>query len=579
MRKPSLFIVGAPKCGTTTLYDLLSQHPDVFMTVPKEPMHFCKDFIRESDWFWGKKKYFPYRDRSRYWELFSEWSDEKVAGEASTVYLYSKVAAKRIRHFNPEARIIIMLREPVSFIESLYLHNRREAGEVRSLREALDLEPKRKWNHRLAPSRIRFPSYSFYREFANFPEQVRRFTAVFPREQILFITLDELKSSPENVLERVCRFVGVSPSRTSASPASSNTRRLPKSQALRKVLESPLVWQLPKMVLPRKWYDKLKDVYRGAAYTLPSRSVMESDLVESLRKEFKPVVRELSKITAKDLEGLWSYRERKLSSSKEDPLPVCLGGTLGDTFIVFCKITKYWQKHGGHYTLRRFNDHKGFDKPLKEFFKGVSYIDYLPSKSHAMLSKEIYKHVYLNADVEGGRGTRTRIKDSVDFGMEPFPDVPFKPKRPRGKHVGVQLHAGKSLNNYKGFRFSHVLRFMSEHPGATFHLFGTGYGYSERSVRRFCRKHGIRNHVGRTSFSEWLRYLKSMDFLYTPEGFSAFFSLSQKVPCRVYYIDPLSTKRIHPAWKSHADLVRAKSVILWPWLFLGRVRQRLKIPR
>ena len=86
MKKPNFFILGAPKCGTTSLASWLSEHSDVFMSPIKEPHHFCSDF--------GYKEY---RSHQRYLSLFRKANEQhRAIGEASATYLYSKVAVKNI---------------------------------------------------------------------------------------------------------------------------------------------------------------------------------------------------------------------------------------------------------------------------------------------------------------------------------------------------------------------------------------------------------------------------------------------------------------------------------------------------
>ena len=120
MKKPNLFIVGFPRSGTGFLNKHLGLHPDVFMSSPKEPNFFCSDFHNESDKFHGEKRCFPYRTKKDYLLLFSKDTSEKIVGEASTHYIFSKVAAKKICEFNPNAKIIICLRNPVDFLYSLH---------------------------------------------------------------------------------------------------------------------------------------------------------------------------------------------------------------------------------------------------------------------------------------------------------------------------------------------------------------------------------------------------------------------------------------------------------------------------
>ena len=110
MKKPNFFILGAPKCGTTSLAAWLSQHPQVFMSPAKEPHHFNADHKNRG-----------YKERSHYESLFSRAKDHHIAvGEASVWYLYSQVAVSLIEEYSPESRYIVCLRNPVDMAYSLH---------------------------------------------------------------------------------------------------------------------------------------------------------------------------------------------------------------------------------------------------------------------------------------------------------------------------------------------------------------------------------------------------------------------------------------------------------------------------
>src|SRR5438045_3561388 len=96
-RWPDFFIVGAPKCGTTALYEYLKQHPGIFLPRKKEPHFFCSDLDSGSERDAG---YFT-RDRGKYLSLFGGAAEGQIIGDASATYLYSRVAAERIRQSCP----------------------------------------------------------------------------------------------------------------------------------------------------------------------------------------------------------------------------------------------------------------------------------------------------------------------------------------------------------------------------------------------------------------------------------------------------------------------------------------------
>ena len=95
-KKPDFFIVGAPKCGTTSFYHYLRQHPQIFMPDNKEPHYFGSDLKKRSDEF--------IKTEEEYLSLFKDADPSQMTGEASTFYLYSKVAQEEIKSFSPHAK-------------------------------------------------------------------------------------------------------------------------------------------------------------------------------------------------------------------------------------------------------------------------------------------------------------------------------------------------------------------------------------------------------------------------------------------------------------------------------------------
>ena len=106
--KPGLFIVGAPTCGTTAWVSYLGEHPQIAFSRIKEPHYFARDLpgFREVEM------------KREYEALFSDAGDAAVLGEASVLYLFSESAAEQIRKYNPDARILILLRAQEDYLPS-----------------------------------------------------------------------------------------------------------------------------------------------------------------------------------------------------------------------------------------------------------------------------------------------------------------------------------------------------------------------------------------------------------------------------------------------------------------------------
>jgi hypothetical protein len=188
--KVNTFIVGAPKAGTTSLHFYLNQHPEICMSSVKEPNFFSAKEV-ESLYYHSD----IISSTNDYNSLFE--SDNKIKGESSVSYLYYQQVARRIYEYNNDAKIIIMLRNPVHRLFSHYLMDKRLGLCSVSLQEIYD-------NRGLHPL--------FFQQFfslGNYSEQIKRYQDVFDKSQILILLYDDLKSDTESLVHTVFSFLGV----------------------------------------------------------------------------------------------------------------------------------------------------------------------------------------------------------------------------------------------------------------------------------------------------------------------------------------------------------------------------------
>jgi hypothetical protein len=136
MRLPNFIIGGALKSGTTSLNYYLKQHPDVFMSVLKEPRYFAYD-VNDPDHVDGRGLRFPIKTLNEYAALFAEAGNQRAIGEVSPHYLISSIAPRRIRETLPNVKLIFSLRHPVKRAYSIYWHDVRLGAESRPVEEAL----------------------------------------------------------------------------------------------------------------------------------------------------------------------------------------------------------------------------------------------------------------------------------------------------------------------------------------------------------------------------------------------------------------------------------------------------------
>lgn len=196
--KPNLFIVGAPKCGTTAWYKYLETHPDICLSSPKEPHFFASDFpgFRQAT------------SLGAYKQCFAGCGDAKVIGEASTLYLYSKAAPRAVRDFNPDAKILIFLRSQEQFLPSwhnqlLFTYDEK----VRDFSKVWAMSGNRP--KRTIPRTCRDPAVLNYAAIGRFGEQVERYLDLFPREQVKVVRFADWSADPRRFYLELLEFLGL----------------------------------------------------------------------------------------------------------------------------------------------------------------------------------------------------------------------------------------------------------------------------------------------------------------------------------------------------------------------------------
>jgi hypothetical protein len=214
--KPNFFIVGAPKCGTTALYEYLRGHPSIFMPKYKEPHFFAKDL----------GTYPLIKSADAYAALFAEAGPQHTAvGEASVYYLRSTTALAGIKAYDPAARIVAMYRNPVDMIHSFHSQLLYVGEEtVQDFEEAWRLQERRRQGLD-RPPRSRGDFLLQYAELGRFGTQTQRVLDHFPRSQVKLILFEDFAANARNVYDDVIEFLGVPPDgRTDFARVNENKR-------------------------------------------------------------------------------------------------------------------------------------------------------------------------------------------------------------------------------------------------------------------------------------------------------------------------------------------------------------------
>ncbi len=200
MKKPNFFIIGAPKCGTTAMCRYLSQHPNVFIPSIKEPHFFNDDFPQNRH----------VNSLDDYLKLFNGSDSNHFAiGEGTVIYMYSKAALENIYKFNPNAKIIVMLRNPLHMVVSLHAQFFHALFEDEpEFKKAWDLRSERSQG-RSIPKLCRAVEWLDYGWMASYSIHLKNVYKVFPKENVKVIIFDDFTKDTEAIFFDVLDFLGV----------------------------------------------------------------------------------------------------------------------------------------------------------------------------------------------------------------------------------------------------------------------------------------------------------------------------------------------------------------------------------
>jgi hypothetical protein len=292
MKKPDFFIVGAPRSGTISMQKYLSEHPDIFMPAG-EPSFFCPDYVK------------PRLSKEEYLDLFKKGKNKKVMGEKTVFYLPSNVAAKKIAQFNPEAKIIIMIRNP---IEAVYSFHSKMITLGRETISDFKKAWKRQGNRKIKKDNFYKGKLKektlFYGEVYKLGKHLKRFHDYFPEENIKSILFDDFVRGEKEIYREVLGFLNLGfDGRKDFSKVNSNKKT--KSKLLNYILRM-------RGVIPVKKIKKILGIKRRIG--LISR-LMRVNQKESKRKPLDENFKlDLSNFFQDDIKLLSNLIDKDLSN-------------------------------------------------------------------------------------------------------------------------------------------------------------------------------------------------------------------------------------------------------------------------
>ncbi len=292
---PNFLVVGAAKSGTTSLYHLLGQHPDIYMSPEKEPEYFS--FMNAAPDFIGPGRQ-PMNsgiinDQAEYRALFDGAAGEKAIGECSTSYLFLAQAAVNIHSTLPSCKIIVILRQPADRTFSHYMDHVLSLNEELPFEAALGAEPEReaqnwRWGYQ-------------YSGHSRYYQQVKRYYDRFGKGNVMVCLFERLQTEPRDLMADIYRFLGVDDNFQPKAGVVHNPSGQPRWMALQKFLmaHNPVKTGLKLLVPPplreytKRWLRRIN----------LRRTALDPEVRQRLVELFREDVLALQQLIGQDLSG------------------------------------------------------------------------------------------------------------------------------------------------------------------------------------------------------------------------------------------------------------------------------------
>jgi hypothetical protein len=307
---PDFLIIGAGKSGTTSLDNYLKQHPEIFVSDFKEPNFFGYEMVNRESFKSQPEELHHYdisvTNLSAYLALFENALPSQVLGETSNTYMYHEGAPERIRYYNPDMKLIAVLRQPAGRLYSRYLHLAREnRTPTEKFEDCLDRNTI--WWERNDLIKEGF----YYRNLAKFYE-------LFPKENIRVFLYEEFNSNPQDVLKQIYEFLGVDSTFQNNFSVRYNESGFIKNRFLDKIYgQKGILTGTIKALIPRGVFDTLKQslFFQKQLNDLRSKNLVKPKLDPKVRhalthEVYGEDIRQLSKLIGRDLSHWLDTKEK-----------------------------------------------------------------------------------------------------------------------------------------------------------------------------------------------------------------------------------------------------------------------------
>lgn len=283
---PNFIVVGAPKAGTTSLCHYFSEHPQVFMSEPKEVNFFSKEEIQGQGLYYND---FKAENFSEYENLFINVTDEKAIGEGSVSYLFYPKTPHKIKDALPDVKIIILLREPVGRGFSHYLMDYR-LGLVDIPFDEIVYKKNIHKNIALY--------YQQYIDLGMYYQQVKRYKELFNQNQVRIYLQEDLRNNMSVVIKDLYNFIGVDDSFSPNFNIKHNVFSMPNNKLIHKLYASQIIRKTVSTIFPNTTKETIKNIF----FKKTAKPTLDKNTFNHLVSLYKSDIKQLENLIGRNLE-------------------------------------------------------------------------------------------------------------------------------------------------------------------------------------------------------------------------------------------------------------------------------------
>jgi len=311
-RKVNFFFVGFPKSGSTLFWNMLREHPEIYSSPIKELNYFNIDHQEIIEKNLGKNFFKEIKDERDYEKLYVN-PNSLFNGDFNPSYIYSQEAPRLIFNYNKNAKIIISIREPVSYIRSTHFQNLYNLIEdEEDLQKALVLEEIRKQGNHI-PKKCVLPFLLYYSELIRYKKFISHFVNSFPIDNIKIILFNDILEDKIAVYKELLEFIGVSDKSFIPSESDRNPSHKLRLIFMRKILLTPAVKKAFFLIIPKKMMPQCVKFSHKLFKEEAKKPTISEEKIKDLKSRFRNEILILNDYLTKkglisvDLNNIWKY--------------------------------------------------------------------------------------------------------------------------------------------------------------------------------------------------------------------------------------------------------------------------------